>query len=54
MRLIPLPALGRRDRGGADQQASQRGLIGRGSMADARVRQCGKKPLCARGAFSDG
>jgi hypothetical protein len=35
--LDPLPALGRCDRGGADQQASQRGLIGkRGCMADAR------------------
>jgi hypothetical protein len=50
----PLPALGRCDRGGADQQASQRGLIGkRGAwpMPGETVRQ---KPLCTRSAIRGG
>jgi hypothetical protein len=35
--LDPLPALGRCARGGADQQATHRGLMAKGgSMADAR------------------
>jgi hypothetical protein len=34
MRLTPLPALGRCDRGGPDQQASQRGVVAKASMTD--------------------
>ncbi len=54
MRLTPLPALGRCDRGGADQQASQRGLIGKGEHGRRPVRQCSKKRLCAGSAVATG
>jgi len=39
--LDPLPALGRCDRGGADQQAGQRGLIGKAEHGRCPVRHCG-------------
>ena len=47
--LDPLPALGRCDRGGADQQASQRG--GAWPMPGETVRQ---KPSCTRSAIRGG